>query len=33
MTETWLRVATALSEIVAGTGAQLIIGATLGIRP
>jgi hypothetical protein len=26
----WLRVATALSEIVVGTVAQLIIGATLG---
>ena len=27
----WLRVATALSEIVVGTVAQLIIGATLGV--
>jgi len=26
----WLRVATALSEIVVGTVAQLIIGATIG---
>src|SRR6202451_2908879 len=26
----WLRVATALSEIVVGTDAQLIIGATIG---
>ena len=30
MLSIWLRVATALSEIVVGTVAQLIIGATLG---
>ena len=29
----WLRIATALSEIVVGTIAQLLIGATIGSAP